>query len=101
MAEVGYRTQNGHQHDYATKDQGYGFYEDDYESVDELDESQDPLEESGCTRSVFSDDEERVEEEIDELVLEDMQKFEESFRGITKRYRLLNRIGEGIHSCEF
>lgn len=52
------------------------------------DESADPLEESGCT--VSSD-----EEEIDEGVAEDMQKFEESFKGITKRYRLLNRIGEG------
>lgn len=76
----------------------------DLNSVDELgddgydepqDESMDPLEESGCTKSISSDDEDD-DEEIDELVLEDMQKFEESFRGITKRYRLLNRIGEGV-----
>lgn len=78
----------------------------DVDEVDELgddgyddrqDESMDPMEESGCTKSVSSDDEED-EEEIDELVLEDMQKFEESFRGITKRYKLLNRIGEGMQS---
>jgi cell division control protein 7 len=96
MAEVGLRTQNGYQQEYAPHDQRRDYYEDEDDSVDELDESQDPLEESGCTRSVSSDDEDAAEEEeIDELVLEDMQKFEESFRGITKRYRLLNRIGEG------
>jgi len=80
----------------------------DVDEVDELgddasddphDESMDPMEESGCTKSVSSDDEED-EEEIDELVLEDMQKFEESFRGITKRYKLLNRIGEGMQSTK-
>ena len=32
----------------------------------------------------------------DPVVVEDMVKFEESFRGITKRYRLIDRIGEGI-----
>ena len=32
----------------------------------------------------------------DPSVVEDMAKFEESFRGITKRYRLIDRIGEGI-----
>ena len=38
---------------------------------------------------------EEEEREISELVLEDMEKFEESFKGITKQYRLINRIGEG------
>lgn len=62
----------------------------DSEDTEEMDESRDPLEESGGTHSDESDD------EIDESVAEDMQKFEESFRGITRRYRLINRIGEGM-----
>lgn len=64
-------------------------YEDEY--ADELAESRSVLEDSGCTKSAASED----EEEVDGSVLEDMQKFEESFKGITKRYRLINRIGEG------
>ena len=33
--------------------------------------------------------------EVDESVAEDMQKLEDTFRGISKRFRLINRIGEG------
>ena len=62
----------------------------DSEDTEEMDESRDPLEESGGTHSDESDD------EIDESVAEDMQKFEESFKGISRRYRLINRIGEGL-----
>jgi len=32
---------------------------------------------------------------IDPAVAEDMAKFEESFKGIAKRYKLIDRIGEG------
>ena len=53
-----------------------------------VDESHDGLEESA--RTVDSSD-----EEIDESVAEDMARFEDSFVGISKRYRLINRIGEG------
>jgi cell division control protein 7 len=35
------------------------------------------------------------DQEVDDSVLEDMRKLEESFTGISQRYRLLNRIGEG------
>lgn len=34
-------------------------------------------------------------EEVDEIVKEDMGKLEESFPGISGRFRLVNRIGEG------
>lgn len=44
-------------------------------------------EESGC---------EDPEDEVDDLVKEDMKKLDDSFRGISKRYRLVNRIGEGM-----
>ena len=54
-----------------------------------LDESADPLEESGRTIDTSED------EEVDDLVAEDIERFETSFVGINKRYRLINRIGEG------
>jgi len=53
-----------------------------------MDESADPTEESG--RTVTSD-----EEEVEETVAEDMARFQETFVGINKRFRLINRIGEG------
>ena len=33
---------------------------------------------------------------VDPMVQEDIRHFEESFRGITKKYRLIDRIGEGV-----
>ena len=58
------------------------------EAEETLDESGDPLDESAHT--VDSSD-----EEIDESVAEDIVRFESSFEGINKRYRLINRVGEG------
>ena len=37
---------------------------------------------------------------IDPAVKEDMAKFEESFKGINKRYRLIDRIGEGVFKVD-
>jgi len=54
-----------------------------------MDESMGPLDESGATVTDSED------EEIEESVADDIQKFEESFRNINKRFRLINRIGEG------
>ena len=67
-------------------------HQDDFKDMDPeetLDESADPLEESG--RTVDTSD-----EEIDESVADEMARFEDSFVGINKRYRLINRIGEGM-----
>lgn len=74
------------------EDEEQADYDDD--STDELDESRHPLEDSGCTRSASSDEEDEAEG-LDDRVAEDMRRFEESFKGITKRYRLVNQIGEG------
>lgn len=41
------------------------------------------------------DDYEEEEDTIDDSVAEDMKKLEESFKGISQQYRLINRIGEG------
>ncbi|KAJ4991415.1 hypothetical protein SVAN01_03062 [Stagonosporopsis vannaccii] len=72
-------------------------HEDDLKEEDlnsELGESMDPLDESGHT--VNSSD-----EEVEDAVAEDMARFEESFAGITKRFRLINRIGEGTFSTVY
>lgn len=66
--------------------------EDDTEEM-EMDESRGPLEESGGTAS--------EEEDVDDAVLEDMEKFEHSFKNISQRYRLINRIGEGTFSTVY
>lgn len=45
-----------------------------------------------------SDSSERSEDsigEVDESVAEDIYKLEETFKGISTRFRLINRIGEG------
>ena len=41
------------------------------------------------------DEYEEDEDDIDDSVAEDMKKLEESFKGISQKYRLINRIGEG------
>lgn len=61
----------------------------DEDAEETLDESMDPLDESGHT--VDSSD-----EEVEDAVQEDMARFEETFVGINKRFRLINRIGEGM-----
>jgi len=55
-----------------------------------MDESRSPEDESGATRTDDSDD-----SELDQSVIEDIARLESSFKGINKRYRLINRIGEG------
>ncbi|KAK8206217.1 kinase-like domain-containing protein [Phyllosticta capitalensis] len=62
---------------------------------DPMDESLDPLDESDTTSDSSS------EEEVDENVAEDIKSFERSFEGISQRYRLINRIGEGTFSTVY
>src|SRR5450755_4710376 len=42
-----------------------------------------------------TEEENEDEEEVEESVLEDMKKLESTFKGISDRFRLINRIGEG------
>ena len=37
------------------------------------------------------------DEELDDSVAEDIERFHTTFKGISDRYRLINRIGEGRH----
>ncbi len=64
-------------------------HNDDPKDEETMDESRGPLEESGRTMSDSSD------EEVEDCVAEDIARFEERFKGINSRYRLINRIGEG------
>ena len=65
------------------------------------DEEQDTeMNESGVSR----DDSDGEDEQVDDSVAEDLASFEHSFKDITKRFRLINRIGEGkspllVHSA--
>lgn len=54
-----------------------------------LDESGDPMKESGGTHDDSS------ESEIEDSVAEDIARLEQTFRGIQNRYRLISQIGEG------
>nr|POE47969.1 cell cycle serine/threonine-protein kinase hsk1 [Quercus suber] len=64
------------------------------EETEDLDESMAAMDESVGT---VSDN----DEEVDEAVLEDMERFEASFKNINQRYRLINRIGEGTFSTVY
>ena len=64
-------------------------------SMEEESEHFDDEKESGCD---VSDD---GSEDVDEEVQEDMVKFQESFKDIGQRYRLINVIGEGTFSTVY
>jgi len=55
-----------------------------------MEESRGPLEESGATH-----DDSGSDQEVENHVVDDIARFEQSFKNITQRYRLINRIGEG------
>jgi cell division control protein 7 len=68
----------------------------DENGASEMDETEDEAQ-SPLSRGASSSDEdaECSEEELEESVAEDMARFEDTFKGISDRYRLINRIGEG------
>lgn len=71
--------------------------EEQYASVDEEGDDQDQDEEQD-RYSEASDGSDGV---VDAGVLEDMEKLQETFKGIKDRFRLINRIGEGKHCFRF
>ena len=60
-------------------------------SIQLVEEEEEDLEEE--TYGGYEEEEE--EEDIDNSVAEEMKKLEENFKGISQKYRLINRIGEG------
>jgi cell division control protein 7 len=63
------------------------------EPMDEDDEATQDLE---IDDDRFSETSEESDGIVDSSVQEDMDKFEETFQGIKDRFRLINRIGEGL-----
>jgi cell division control protein 7 len=94
MAHVSRRPQESH-HLHGVEQQHYGESTEEELATEEMDESRGPLDESGAT---ITDDE---DEEVDDAVIDDIQRFEQSFKNITQRYRLINRIGEGTFSTVY
>lgn len=76
----------------------FEIHPDEMEDVDDreqgLDESRAETEEGEDYESDASD---ATDEIVDPTVAEDIQKFEETFKGIKERFRLINRIGEGMY----
>jgi hypothetical protein len=60
------------------------------------DDDQTEGEEDEDEESVYSDAAEEEEYPTDPLVIEELEKFQTTFRGIEKRFRLINKIGEGL-----
>lgn len=54
---------------------------------------------SKTRHSKHTHEEEVDGEDIEESVKEDMQKLEDTFPGVSERFRLINRIGEGKKPC--
>jgi cell division control protein 7 len=69
------------------------------ESMDEqdqaIDESRGDMEEENYQQSDDYSDSDESDMVVDASVQEDMKKFQETFKGIRDRFRLINRIGEG------
>ncbi|RVX75492.1 hypothetical protein B0A52_00845 [Exophiala mesophila] len=65
------------------------------------DEYMDLSEDEDSNDASVSDDSDDSDDDIDETVMEDMRKLEESFKGISQKYRLINRIGEGTFSTVY
>lgn len=53
-------------------------------------------EDRGATNELTNGETDYEEDDVDESVREDMNKLEATFPGISDRFRLVNRIGEGI-----
>ena len=71
--------------------------EANHDDTDELagSEADQVMAESQQTNDYDSDSEES-EDSVEPSVQEDMEKFQQTFKGIADRFRLINRIGEGI-----
>lgn len=67
-----------------------------------LDESRVAIEEEDeQEEDAYSDFSDTTDEIVDVAVAEDMAKFEETFKGMKGRFRLINRIGEGMSRVVF
>jgi cell division control protein 7 len=63
--------------------------------VEQIDVHEDDTKEQDIEETL-DESEHSSDEEVEQSVAEDMSRFEETFVGINKRFRLINRIGEGM-----
>ena len=68
---------------------------------EEEEEEEEEEENAETETDVSMQDEEDSDEEVAESVLEDIERFQETFKGIGDRYKLLGRIGEGTFSTVY
>jgi cell division control protein 7 len=66
-----------------------------YEQDQAMDESRGDMEEENYQQLDDYSDSDESDGVVDASVQEDMNKFQETFKGIKDRFRLINRIGEG------
>jgi cell division control protein 7 len=69
--------------------------QDETEELAESEAEQDLDQDEEVDNDGYSDSGES-DDYVEPSVLEDMEKFQQSFKGIKERFRLINRIGEGM-----
>lgn len=67
---------------------------DEEEELEESEQEQDLEHGQGVDNDGYSDSGES-DDFVEPAVQEDIERFQQTFKGITERYRLINRIGEG------
>ena len=83
------------------KEQTFTILEDQVETLHDDQEPSEQVRESSQTEEERSEDDwdasdsSESQGNVDDAVLEDLQKFEDTFDGISDRFRLIKRIGEG------
>ncbi|KAK5075158.1 Cell division control protein 7 [Lithohypha guttulata] len=92
--DMGYNDIAIHEDNSATESVSQRLQQPEYQIMTEVDDN---AQYSGAD----DDDDDGSEDEVDETVAEDMQKLEENFTGISEKYRLINRIGEGTFSTVY
>jgi hypothetical protein len=60
----------------------------------------DPTQDDTSVQDESMSDDSDCDDDPKESVMEEMRKLEESFAGISQKYRLINRIGEGLQELE-
>ncbi|KAI9758271.1 MAG: Condensin complex subunit [Chaenotheca gracillima] len=76
----------------------FNIHEDHHEDSDLMEEDSEGDERIMASTNTSADSD---ESEVEESVARDLANFQETFKGITKRFRLINRIGEGTFSTVY
>lgn len=76
--------------------ESFGIHDDREDNLSEeatARSNQEKVEEDDQSSGLSEDDDDSV---VDDAVAEDMEKFRNSIRGLSRRFRLIKRIGEGM-----